>query len=723
MRRYGVIFGLLFTIGITAAVFTATRLCPHAHLSPATPPAVRSLARDKWHWQADVFCSGSNWGHPRPDAARALEALCNARKASYFSGSALDAFMAARFGGRCAYGIGLPFLPSAPTPCSTEANTPWLLADYILTSTMQQSTGQSWKVIKATGQMDIILCSDPSCQVIMDLVTSDIECPPGPGEALAHRSRALAVPVSGPSFRMVIGVDTIHDDLASRLWPVPEWVPSELHQLTIDEVAWRTNTPVEAFGGPTAVHHLPWAVLTRLHADYDGLYASHWTDSHNRTEYIPLRIWHIWRIGFYHAQVLKPQTHPKKQELASQANTSCIILLWPDLQATASELELEDTEAEAGMLANLTNSDPDCQQLFPTHDLTEAARGDYAGMAMFVWLGPTVTCFGNCTLLQIRSMRVSAELVQLNDSHSYTHAQSPFEWHAAQHHSLYFTALPDPGNEERLDGQPARIDSSDASGGPHNSNTTARSVAGSMGHVWLHTDVDCSHYCGSHYHTFRINNIGQTFPGLPTSRFDLVREAARVVQQQAVSELALADTTSTWIGAVLNTCLLTVGVVTFAVGRKDVERWFYSHMTSQNIARVFTKHSDSVSVFVAKRLTVATTITILVVPPFLMVYSDRSASCSNPQGRDSRVGLLAAQEEYSPSDGMVLVGILAVQVQADYDPIAWFILRCAFVCATAAAFGISWSVFENRQGQTATHQGGVGASGGPPLPAVATLPP
>uniref|UniRef100_A0A383VTW0 Uncharacterized protein n=1 Tax=Tetradesmus obliquus TaxID=3088 RepID=A0A383VTW0_TETOB len=48
-------------------------------------------------------------------------------------------------------------------PWSTEQNTPWMLADYVIKLDVQQSRANSEKRIMAEAQVDLFLCSNPGC--------------------------------------------------------------------------------------------------------------------------------------------------------------------------------------------------------------------------------------------------------------------------------------------------------------------------------------------------------------------------------------------------------------------------------------------------------------------------------------------------------------------------------------------------------------------------------
>lgn len=115
----------------------------------------------------NVFCRSSLSGVSRSTAvaSEALQALCNGQW-EYFSNSELDAFMASRF-----VNHSTPLEASAAAhPPSTERNTPWLLADIVLSSTKTQRRADSMRRVVGEAQLDLLLCSNPSCTVLVDLL-------------------------------------------------------------------------------------------------------------------------------------------------------------------------------------------------------------------------------------------------------------------------------------------------------------------------------------------------------------------------------------------------------------------------------------------------------------------------------------------------------------------------------------------------------------------------
>ncbi|WIA41043.1 hypothetical protein OEZ86_004680 [Tetradesmus obliquus] len=55
-------------------------------------------------------------------------------------------------------------------PWSTDQNTPWMLADYFIKLDAQQHRANSEKRIAAEAQVDLLLCNNPNCDVVGDIM-------------------------------------------------------------------------------------------------------------------------------------------------------------------------------------------------------------------------------------------------------------------------------------------------------------------------------------------------------------------------------------------------------------------------------------------------------------------------------------------------------------------------------------------------------------------------
>lgn len=147
---------LLLSAGVVcvAAVAASDKACD----SPAGCINLQRLAADKWELsdsghpaRQNIFCRASLSGLTRstPNASRALEALCSLQQPRFYSGSALDAWMAARF---LNHSTTLN-ATATERPLSTEPNTPWMLADVVLTNTQEQRRADSWRKVRGDAQV------------------------------------------------------------------------------------------------------------------------------------------------------------------------------------------------------------------------------------------------------------------------------------------------------------------------------------------------------------------------------------------------------------------------------------------------------------------------------------------------------------------------------------------------------------------------------------------
>lgn len=130
---------------------------------------LKPMAKEAWYGTTGqplrmaIYC-GNTLGLP---STRTIEALCNISNAGYFSKSGADMLMAARFGGEYSYGAGLWRSNASSTPYTTDPNTPWMVADLVMTVTKDQARVDSWKGVSTEAQVDLFLCSDPSCDETM----------------------------------------------------------------------------------------------------------------------------------------------------------------------------------------------------------------------------------------------------------------------------------------------------------------------------------------------------------------------------------------------------------------------------------------------------------------------------------------------------------------------------------------------------------------------------
>lgn len=250
-RWQGLLLSLLPLLCLTMLPGIATAAAAPQNDSILGPPLAQVV---NWSWTPDgsaprghdnVFCANSigTITAPTAFAARALEALCDLTGPQYFSGSALDAFLAGRFAGNYSFGTaGLPDPERlSPNPYSTEPNIPWMLADYVITLSETQARADSRKQVMSEAQVDVLLCLDPTFKVLVDLQNVSA--------SIGERG-ARAAAFSGFSSILRLGVATINRTMSSSLHSKDQWMPSELKRLingsgtaNVQEVAWHVENP------------------------------------------------------------------------------------------------------------------------------------------------------------------------------------------------------------------------------------------------------------------------------------------------------------------------------------------------------------------------------------------------------------------------------------------------------------------------------------------------
>lgn len=187
-----------------------------------------------------IFCGASLTPVTRSttNASRALQALCDSwDQSSFFSGSALDAWTAARF---INHKTSLK-AAAAEQPLSTEPNTPWLLADVVLARSQQQKRPDSWKKVRGDAQVDLMLCSDPSCRVVVDVLRVQ-----RPGRPATKRWVFATSGISTSAFQTGVGTAANLDE--GRMQRNDNWVP-------LDQ---RKEEQKRGNGEVTTVHDVVW---------------------------------------------------------------------------------------------------------------------------------------------------------------------------------------------------------------------------------------------------------------------------------------------------------------------------------------------------------------------------------------------------------------------------------------------------------------------------------
>ena len=122
--------------------------------------AQTQVTQDEWSnfLNGGIYCSAATMlTTPGP--------FCNMKVATYL--------LAARFDGTMLKGSDPVEGQDASYKAtySTDTNMPWMVADYVLTQTVQQKGVGISKKLYGEAQVDVFLCSDPQCTVMVDMVT------------------------------------------------------------------------------------------------------------------------------------------------------------------------------------------------------------------------------------------------------------------------------------------------------------------------------------------------------------------------------------------------------------------------------------------------------------------------------------------------------------------------------------------------------------------------
>lgn len=176
--------------------------------------------------QDSIFCSKvfDPVSTPMENVTKVVQQLCNRKRA-------LDTFLAKRFAGKYSFASE----PSEDRqPYSTEPNVPWVLADYVINVADRQPNGDRTKNLTGQAQIDLLLCSDPTCKVLVDLLTMRSK----DENATAMRVTAY----SGISNILRLGVATINRTMTGLVQKKDAWTPygmnsTDKHTSSILQVA------------------------------------------------------------------------------------------------------------------------------------------------------------------------------------------------------------------------------------------------------------------------------------------------------------------------------------------------------------------------------------------------------------------------------------------------------------------------------------------------------
>jgi hypothetical protein len=304
----------------------------------------------------NIYCRGTlDAAQPTSAASQAREAICDHSGTKYFSESGLDAFLASRFGGNYSYGTGLWRSAASQTPFSTEPNIPWMLADYVITYAANQSRADSWKKVQAEAQVDLLLCSDRKCKVLVDLQTVTITAengtttPPFRGIALSCLARSNALAVGAATASHLASAPTLlrRDELIPPFFQKQD----SNSQPIIEEVQY--NAVRNGFvwdhlsQGPRLKSYLDFK-SSACYASYDC--SDDPRETKNASAGWPL--WHSMKFGHYRASKLEGMYLTRTSE-------NCVTVLWPsNAWMEAHGWNVSDPECAAGSSSNTGNTGP-----------------------------------------------------------------------------------------------------------------------------------------------------------------------------------------------------------------------------------------------------------------------------------------------------------------------------------------------------------------------------
>ena len=228
--------------------------CCHAEARPKLSPQDLQLhaflcGNDSNSPCTNIYCSSTLEVSEAQTAeqSQAASALCGLQgQGAVFHGpdNGADFFMAARFGDPVT-GVG-PLGPDVGD-VSTEANTPWMLADYAVSLTVQQKKLDSIKRIDGIAQVDLLLCSGPSCSTVADLQNILPFGTSNDTSVLAMGFSGMPLPetANGGANQTAAGVSTgtiRNQESIPQLEDVPQsWASKKLDNATIKKVQWRVN--------------------------------------------------------------------------------------------------------------------------------------------------------------------------------------------------------------------------------------------------------------------------------------------------------------------------------------------------------------------------------------------------------------------------------------------------------------------------------------------------
>jgi hypothetical protein len=746
-------------------------------------PVLCTLTSDKWPLDSepipnpllhkpnrkDVFCSEAvlTPPNPAPNVQRALQGLCASRDPfgnDFFSSSALDSFMAGRFAGNYSYYYydDAPSLNStknaaSTTPFSTEPNTPWLLADYMIIANNNQTRFDSWRAAVGEAQIDVLLCGDADCKVLIDV------------QRVAGRDGSaplLALTLSGISTMLATGLGTVRSlqGAAVSNIKIQGVAPDVVGTVVIQEIAWRAQRPLwivdQPDGDPPLANVLPakaTAMLQRTGA------------------------WSSMRYGHYKADIVLPGKHEDREYLHREGRkgnsaypTICITLIWPaftwleehgwgmsdheceqKFKATTASLSRSSGQPtvyvfdsyvpQARIISNDTNVTRVLTMLpfASTREIEwstiasnagaftadkDGFPATHAGIGCILPCRETSTkehrngiffdCPGNCTVLNVGTATIAAVPLYNLDAVASEQAFHRFfemlktiregsvpwcradAWGDNMFETRALTALAQAfdGNNQILAN--CSFWDSVGVGFAHKgwNLTHGRSPPHTMQQDNLQALVNISSFYNLVRPAGNQLRLGHMQVPLDLSLIEmamrtLLADASRLLEQQLAQELATLDGTKTWKGALLDLSVTLVALVAMSSGQQDIINWF-----KRMLGAALRHRASSCTTAVAKVAACVLVLLGVVLAPVFIVMGEMSARRNNPDGNTSKLGWLAApfpimSRVEVSQRDSMLVGAVTTRVWTRYDDVATGLVYANLALACAGALLICIDVF------------------------------
>jgi hypothetical protein len=606
------------------------------------------------------------------------------------------------------YGIGLWDRNISNRPWSSEPNTPWLVADYLIQTSKYQDKADVWKKVNAEGQLDVFLCSDPNCNVLVDLRNITQKASQAGVLALSY-ARANNLWASGLGTLQQPMAASLHsrNDLLPQQFKItrPRPPPANLRRVettpTIQAATW-LEANVSMLGH---TNEAPGPAREGLLRNDVGLVLPLATTTR-------LNLTHLnhTRVGLYQATLLQASSK------GDFRRGDCVFVVWPEnewMHKHHWDLSLSEEMCQSCLLGSSEYSG--CPlYLFDSYVL-KVANG-YSGHTLNL-LEPaeklprsvfddgclcrndtdvpvcpaTATdagacCRQRCSVLQVGDATIAAMPLLTGSSQT-----SSFTAEAlATLHKMYVLAtvynasvMPWCG----LSGLACDSHVFGSVGDPEvEEYTPANNTYTTMHQAALVYDVVCGPYfegewCLEALAGYHCADAAAVEEGLRS----IVQDATRVVERVAAAELGSTDFTSNIFGAVGRISLTIVGVVAMAMGRKDMARWVRRllKLCACGCCWAFCIH------FLTFFWTCGLVWLGSALSSVVAAIGEDTARVNNPDGNTSRVGLVAADASFvgpnSPLQPYVVVGVLSIRVMSEHSPFARFLTFLNLVVANLIA--------------------------------------